>query len=152
MKISHNPEQFIQSKSPLLDIFLIFHVKSIAYYAILVSMKFSIRLLYLYLFSFVGLLITVIGMIQLVNLGLKVYVFQGADQYNYYDTRPVKPDGTQEEMTTEEQMKYEEKMNKQQEEETQRQRKREAANAIAMIVIGVPLYIYHWATIKREGT
>ena len=115
-------------------------------------MKFSIRLLYLYLFSFVGLLITVIGMIQLVDLGLKVYVFQGADQYNYYDARPLKLDGTPEGMTNEEELQYEEKMKKQQEEETQRQRKREAANAIAMIVIGIPLYAYHWNTIKREGT
>ena len=39
-------------------------------------MKFSLRLLYLYLFSFVGLLITVIGSIQIIDLGLKTYVFK----------------------------------------------------------------------------
>lgn len=114
-------------------------------------MKFNIRLLYLYLFSFVGLLITVIGCIQLINLGLKVYVFQGADVYTYYEARPFKPDGTPQEMTPEEQQKYENEQKKRQEEETSRQRKSEASNAIAMIAVGLPLYLYHWNTIKKEN-
>jgi len=50
-------------------------------------MKFSIKLLYLYLFSFIGLLTTIIGAVQLVDLGLRTYVFKEAEYYDY--ARPV---------------------------------------------------------------
>jgi len=40
----------------------------------------NIRTLYLYLFSFVGLLILIIGSIQLIDLGLKVFIFTDADR------------------------------------------------------------------------
>jgi hypothetical protein len=53
-------------------------------------MKFSIRLLYLYLFSFVGLLIVVIGGIQMVDLGIKTFVFKDADKYENYPMSKVK--------------------------------------------------------------
>lgn len=113
--------------------------------------SFNIRLLYLYLFSFVGLLITVIGCIRLLELGMKVYVFKGADQYSYYDVKPLTPEGTTKEMTPEEQQVYEEKQKKQQGEETIRSRQREFSGALAMIIVGVPLYLYHWKTIKKEN-
>jgi hypothetical protein len=38
-----------------------------------------------------------------------------------------------------------------QEEESNRQRYREFSGAIAMIVVGAPLYLYHWKTIKKEN-
>ena len=47
------------------------------------KMKFNIRLLYLYLFSFVGLLITIIGSVQIIDLGLKTYVFK-VSEYSFY--------------------------------------------------------------------
>ena len=43
-----------------------------------------IRKIYLYLFSLIGLVLVVIGCVQLVNLGLKAYVFTAADQYYTY--------------------------------------------------------------------
>lgn len=113
--------------------------------------SFNIRLLYLYLFSFVGLLITVIGCIRLLELGMKVYVFKGADQYSYYEAKSLTPDGTTKEMTAEEQQAYDEKQKKQQEEETVRSRQREFSGALAMIIVGSPLYLYHWRTIKKEA-
>ena len=112
--------------------------------------SFSIRLLYLYLFSFVGLLITVIGIIRLVDLGMKVYLFNGADQYTYYDVRPVKEPGTPD-MTEEEQKQYEEQEKKRQEEDNTRNRQREFSGAVSMILVGIPLYIYHWKTIQNEN-
>lgn len=103
-------------------------------------MKFSIKLLYLYLFSFIGLLISVIGSIQLVDLGLKVYVFKGADTYEY--SRPVKVEGMEE-------IDYEEEK-AMQERERNRQRQRQASTAIAMLLVGIPLYKYHWKLIQKE--
>lgn len=103
-------------------------------------MKFSIRLLYLYLFSFVGLLISIIGSIQLVDLGLKNYVFR-VSEYTYYVEPAV--DGKQ--------TISKEEMEKRNKEEQSNQRKRQLSNSIAMILVGVPVYLYHWKTIKKEN-
>lgn len=106
-------------------------------------MKFSLRLLYLYLFSFVGLLITIIGGIQLIDLGLKTYVFK-VDEYGYYPMTPVLDEKGNVTMTVEEQQK-------QQEKEAANQRKRQISNSLAMILVGAPVYLYHWKTIKKES-
>lgn len=102
-------------------------------------MKFNIRLLYLYLFSFVGLFITIIGGIQLVDLGLKTYVFKVKSRMYYPEPR----------MEGEEQLSVEE-MEVRSEEEESNQRKRQMSNSLAMIVVGAPVYFYHWKTIKKE--
>ncbi len=106
-------------------------------------MKLNIRLLYLYLFSFVGLLVTVIGLIRLVDLGIKVYLFHNADQYTY--TRPIMPD-EKSQISPE----TEQEMMKQQSEENKRQRQRTAAEALSMIIVGIPLYAYHWKLAQKE--
>jgi len=103
-------------------------------------MKFNIRLLYLYLFSFVGLLITIIGGIQLVDLGIKTYVLK-VSEYSYYSDAAVAEKSN---ISVEE-------MNKRNKEEQANQTKRALSNSIAMILIGVPVYVYHWKTIKKEN-
>ncbi len=105
-------------------------------------MKLNIRVLYLYLFSFVGLLITVFGCIQIVNLGLKATVFKEADVYESYPMA-VEPGKTVVESTEAAKIR--------QERETKRQRQRELSNAIAMVAVGIPLYLYHWKVIKKEN-
>jgi hypothetical protein len=118
--------------------------------------KLNIRLLYLYLFSFVGLLVTVVGSIQLVNLGLKAYVFPQADEMVVYPTmRPlvVPMEGTKEppvQVSEEEQKKLDEDMRKAHKDQTKRQHQRDATNAVAMIIIGLPLYVYHWRLAQKE--
>ena len=102
-------------------------------------MKFNIRLLYLYLFSFVGLLITIIGSIQIVDLGIKSYVFR-VSEYRYY----VEP------VVNEKQTISPEEMERRNKEEETNQRKRQLSNSIAMILVGAPVYLYHWKTIKKE--
>lgn len=110
-------------------------------------MNFNIRLLYLYLFSFIGLLIAVIGSVRLIELGLKVYVFKGADQYIYSQPTKIAPDGKEVKLTQEEK----DQQKKDMEDETKRQRERELSGAFAMILVGFPLYKYHWKTIQKEG-
>ena len=105
-------------------------------------MKFSLRLLYLYLFSFVGLLITVIGGIQIVDLTLKTYVFKVND-YTIYYPEPISPDGKSS-ISPNEQLKR-------QKNDQTNQTNRQLSNSLAMIAIGVPLYLYHWKTIKKEA-
>jgi len=106
-------------------------------------MKFSLRLLYLYLFSFIGLLIVVIGSIRLVSLGLRTYVFPDADNY---ETMPyASPDGKPAPATESAQFK---ELNQRQ---IVRNRQREFAEIISMLIVGLPLYLYHWKTIQKEN-
>jgi len=104
-------------------------------------MKFSIRLIYLYLFSFVGLLTVVIGSVKLVDLGLKTLVFPMADRYEYYAPKPVEPG-----------MEFDEQEARATaEREQQRSRQRDLSNSLAMIAVGLPLYLYHWKMIQKEN-
>lgn len=108
-------------------------------------MKFNLRLLYLYLFSFVGLLITVIGSIQIIDLGLKAYVFK-VSEYTYFAEPAVSPDGKQVPGTSVEEQKRRNEL------EQANQRKRQLSNSLSMIMVGIPLYLYHWRTIKKESS
>jgi len=102
-------------------------------------MKFNIRLLYLYLFSFVGLLITIIGSVSLVDLGFKTYVFRVTERVYCPEPR----------MEGEVQLSVDELEVRNKKEESN-QRKRQVSNSLAMMVVGVPVYWYHWKTIKKE--
>lgn len=104
-------------------------------------MKINIRLIYLYLFSFVGLLVVVIGSVRMVDLGLKIFVFPEADKYDFSIPQPV-----------DEKTKMDEaQMKAQSAREQARNRQREFTGAFAMIAVGLPLYLYHWRTIQREN-
>ena len=106
-----------------------------------------IRKIYLYLFSLIGLVLVVIGCVQLVNLGLKAYIFTAADQYYAYPSPspapnvgvPAAPAGP----TDAQLAAY-------QNEQTKSQREQTAAEALAMIIVGVPLYLYHWRVIRKD--
>ncbi len=111
-------------------------------------MKLNIRLLYLYLFSFVGLIVAVIGTIRLLELGLKVYIFKGADQYEY--ARPMVPGTDVPKISNEESERQEQEQKDIQTRENKRQREREMSGALAMILVGFPLYKYHWNVIQKE--
>ena len=111
-------------------------------------MKFSIRLLYLYLFSFIGLIIAVIGTIQLVDLGIKVFVFKDADRYDLV-SYPAKVDPSGKEVKMTEQEISDQK--KQQDTEAKRNRQRQVSTAVSMLLVGIPLYKYHWRLIKKEN-
>lgn len=110
-------------------------------------MKFNIRLLYLYLFSFVGLIIVVIGTVRLVDLGMKVFVFKGSDVYEY---RYVVPKPVMEGEVVDE-VQYEEEQRQLAIDDAKRNRQRDVSSSMAMIIVGLPLYLYHWRIIKKEN-
>ena len=102
-----------------------------------------IRKVYLYLVTFIGIVVTVIGCINILDLGLKTFIFKEADSFVEYP-RPVPlEEGKQSTISKEEQEKYHQK-------ELVSRRQRQASSAIAMIVVGFPLYKYHWHTLKKE--
>ncbi|MEK7599012.1 MAG: hypothetical protein AAB474_00975 [Patescibacteria group bacterium] len=110
-----------------------------------------IRKIYLYLFALIGLVLITIGCVRLVGLGLKTYIFTKADIYIEYPmARPVKVapvDGNiKEELRQPTKEEIEEYQNRQQ----ASNRQREAAESLAFIIVGLPLYLYHWSVIKKD--
>jgi len=136
-----------------------------------------IRTIYLYLFALVGLIVLVIGVGQLIDLGLKVLVFKYADvnAYNYEYGRPVSLAYDQDLAKIEDLSEcgtscdlsksqleaidnwlvdykiWQTEQKDMPKIDYQRQsRERQASRAISLIIVGLPLYLYHWATIKRD--
>ncbi|MFH1667842.1 MAG: hypothetical protein ABH884_02355 [Candidatus Komeilibacteria bacterium] len=135
-----------------------------------------IRTIYLYLFALVGLIVLVIGAGQLVDLGLKMTIFKNADANNYgYYERPM-PVAFSSEKTQMESLQscseqceltevqiaaidqwlidyqiwQDEQASVKEIDYVRQNRERQASGAISMIIVGLPLYLYHWVTIKRD--
>ncbi|MEK7673705.1 MAG: hypothetical protein AAB371_00710 [Patescibacteria group bacterium] len=110
-----------------------------------------IRKIYLYIFSAIGLVILIIGIVNLINLGLRMFIFKNADYiYSSYTPAPmpVEKIGTS---TSDRILENSiEVSKKNQQMEINRSRERDAANALAMIIVGLPVYLYHWRIINKD--
>lgn len=126
-----------------------------------------IRTIYLYLFACLGLVLLTIGGVRFLDMGLKAFVFTKAEQEQRYDAMPpllVYPVEKIEELQDKEELTEEEKTAIRQwlidyenwQERTPEvsyvtaRRHRDASLNLALILIGLPLYLYHWRTIKKE--
>lgn len=112
-----------------------------------------IRKIYLYLFTLVGLALITTGGVRLVGLGLKTFIFTKADVYYEYPmARPIKTPPIIEEgqQTTEFEQPTKEEVEEYQQKQKSSNRQREAADSLAMIIVGLPLYLYHWRLIKKD--
>ena len=134
------------------------------------SLKNIIKTVYFYLFSLIGLVIIVIGGIQLLNIGLKTYVFTAADSdRRLMMKQPTCPYASEETMRkiasgnasglsesdkdalrrwTDSYKQWEEERNSI--DYVSADRSREAATSTAMILVGIPLFAYHWLVIRKE--
>ena len=129
-----------------------------------------VRTLYLYLFSFIGLLIAIIGLIGLFDMGLKAFIFTQADKdmYSQPSCYPTAYDKLSQAQPAEQGDKVcltegeKESIDqwvasyKAWQEENSKidwttvRRQQEAARDLAMIFIGLPLYVFHWRIIRKE--
>ncbi len=112
-----------------------------------------IRTIYLYLFSLVGLVLVVIGLVRIVDLGLKALIFTKADEVIIYPSYPMKPvisETAERQPTPEELAEYDRKQAESQRTQEASNRARTASSALAMIIIGTPLFLYHWKTIQKD--
>ena len=127
-----------------------------------------VRTIYLYLFALLGLVLLTIGSVRFVDMGLKTFVFTKADdQQRYYESAMPMPYQLQrvekladdEELTDteKEQIKlwladYEKaKEKKENIDPVIARRHRDASMNLALILIGLPLYLFHWRIIRKEG-
>ncbi len=127
-----------------------------------------VRTIYLYLFSLVGLTLLIIGTVRFLDMGLKAFIFTKAEepeklQREYYYGSPVpvvrleqyqeSEELTEEETTTlkawlADYKEWQEKEGKIDYLVSKRQR--EASTNLAMLLVGLPLYLYHWGVIRKE--
>ncbi len=114
-----------------------------------------IKKVYLYLVSLVSLVILIIAGIMLINLALTTWVFTKADQ-NYYaspmyvnceaideTSRKMEPACTDPD--------YAEKEERRAMDDRAAQKQRSAAQALAMIIIAAPVFLYHWKLARKEA-
>lgn len=138
-----------------------------------------IRTVYLYLFALVGLALVVIGFVRLLDLGMKIFIFKEADKpesirssppyppFGMLEPQPVAKEKSigmvtisqkTEKLTPEEKAALDQWLVEYSSwQESQKSidylkasREREASNSLAFIIIGLPLYLYHWIVIGRE--
>lgn len=117
------------------------------------SLNLTLRKIYLYLFSTVGLILLITGSISLINLGLKVFIFKNAETYPIYIEKriPTAVPGQDRELTAEEIAQRKAEQEEQQKLQKRADRERQAAQAVAQLIIGIPLFAYHWSLIRKEN-
>jgi hypothetical protein len=134
-----------------------------------------IRTIYLYLFALVGLAMLIIGCAMILNLGLKTFIFTKADEVEDYYNRPA-PLYLNSEIKTVQDLQicgskcnltemqkeqidnwlvdYEtwqsDEKNKDKDFYMIRNRQRDASTALSLIFVGLPLWLFHWAIIKKD--
>jgi hypothetical protein len=113
-----------------------------------------IKTVYFYLVSIISLFMVVFATADLVNLGLKTWVFPKADLNEYVNP----PCATQiyrgPEMAESEysrQIKQCEESRVSEDEARDIRKQRDAVRDLAFLVVGIPLFAYHWSTIRRES-
>jgi len=107
-----------------------------------------IKKIYLYSFSMLGLILLIIGSVQIIDIGLKTLIFTKADIV-VIPPQPIITNTNQKgnekiiPPNKEETIKY-------QKNDAKSRNQRQASNAIAMIIVGLPLFLYHWNLAKKE--
>jgi len=127
----------------------------------------SVRTVYLYLFALVGLALLVVGGVRFIDMGLKAFVFtQAEEDQRFFPSQPPMPYP----LEVVENLQNEEGLSEAEKAAIQRwladyeiwkekssnfdyltvRRHRDASLNLALILVGFPLYFFHWRMIKRE--
>lgn len=126
-----------------------------------------IRIIYLYTFATLGLVLLIISGIRFLDMALKAFVFTKAEEEQRfvslqppipYEIEKVEKIQKEEGLSEEEKIKIKQWLedyknwseNQQKISYVVMQRHRNASINLAMILIGLPLYFYHWRIIKKE--
>ncbi|MBI4272462.1 hypothetical protein HY621_01265 [Candidatus Uhrbacteria bacterium] len=130
-----------------------------------------IRTIYLYVFALLGLVLVTIGTVRFVNMALKTFVFTQADQDQRYMYEPPMPpyavpvkgekisNNTSTAVFTEAEQEdqrrwmaaYKDWQERRSKIDYQAVRRHQDASMnLALILVGLPLYLYHWRVIQKE--
>ena len=131
-----------------------------------------VRTIYLYIFALLGLVLLIIGSVNFCNMGLKAFVFTQADEESRIFSKqipiPTIPriesikqgieEGKDICLSAEEKASVESwlvdynnwKESVSKIDPITSRRHRDASINLSLILIGLPLYLYHWRIIKKE--
>ena len=131
-----------------------------------------VRTIYLYIFALLGLVLLIIGSVNFLNMGLKAFIFTQADEESRIFSKQIpvpiipKIENIQQDIeegkdicfSTEEKIivegwladykNWKESMTEF--DPITSRRHRDASVNLSLILIGLPLYLYHWKIIKKE--
>ncbi len=128
-----------------------------------------IRTVYLYLMTTIGIVVFIIGAVTILNLLLKIFIFTQADADYYSKVGPTPiilereigqaqavkdcdelTEGDKEQISAW-LVNYQEQQAEEAAIERKRaQRERDAARSLAMILVGLPVWLFHWRIIQRD--
>lgn len=114
-----------------------------------------IKTVYFYTVSLIALMMIVFSTADLINLGLKTWVFPKAD-LNEYREPPCAAMIMKDPAIQETEEMYQNRIvqceqSKINEEDARAIRnQKDAVRDISFLVVGIPLFLYHWMTIRRE--
>lgn len=129
-------------------------------------MNVVVRTLYLYLFAMLGLIFMAIGGVKLLDMALRATIFKQADALERLEMPPTPFFMTRTEqfandtmLTADERQLIRQALQEYRQWQERRERvdpvvarrQRQAANALALILVGLPIYLYHWRLIRREA-
>ena len=130
-----------------------------------------IRTIYLYVFALLGLVLVTIGTVRFVNMALKTFVFTQADQDQRYMYEPPRPpyampvkgeklsDATSTVVLTQDEQEAQRQWMSEYQawQETRSKidyqavrRHQDASMNLALILVCLPLYLYHWRVIQKK--
>jgi hypothetical protein len=117
-----------------------------------------IKTIYFYLVCFVALMMVVFSTADVINIALKTWVFTKADD-NYYSApamvcpAPIVDKTASNTVSTQSQAECEKQQIINQEQDIKNrdaQRQRDVVRDISMIVVGIPLFLYHWRIVRKK--
>lgn len=114
-----------------------------------------IKNIYLYLVSFVALMMIIFSAADMLNIALRTYIFTKADDFGGYYGYPVvcpetptsttgTPDRGKGECITEEEQK------KRDVEMRSSQKQRDLVRDISFILVAAPVFAYHWRIVRKR--
>lgn len=129
-----------------------------------------IRHLYLYIFALVGLIMAAIGGVRLLDMGLRALIFTEAEQQErvFAHQPPTPPaaltregaeSGEAADLSPAEREQVRTWLSEYEDWRERNEgvdpvlsrRHRDASSGLALILIGLPIYLYHWRLIRREA-
>ncbi len=119
-------------------------------------MKYSLRELYFYSVSFVMLLILVLGVYQLIDAGMTFW--EPRYEPPVYESKLRLEEEIRQKYPALEEGEIKERVERQMEEMAENEKERQAyyrwrnlVRAAALVLISLPLYLYHWRKVRSGG-
>ena len=132
-----------------------------------------VRTIYLYIFALLGLVLLIIGSVNFLNMGLKAFIFTQADEESRIISKQMavpfpisKIENIQQDIKEGKNVCFSEnekadieswladynnwKESMSKIDPITARRHQDASLNLSMILIGLPLYLYHWRIIKKE--